>query len=172
MCRLVRNPPRPTSLRLDSPDGHRHRTTLRADWLDAGTPTTSKRLLRHFGDEVIFTSPLAIRSSKVPTASSAAKSNCARIGARVASEPELHFEVESLYLGVNSIVIHYRNHFRWAGQRGARLRGALVSRTRHVLSSLTSRGSLALAWKAALPGCSACAEFALIIRHDSSTATN
>ena len=82
-----------------------------ADWLDAWNAHDLEAILRHFGDEVIFTSPLAIRIIEGSDGVIRGKEQLRAYWSEgLRRNPELHFEVESLYLGINSIVIHYRNH--------------------------------------------------------------
>jgi hypothetical protein len=88
-----------------------------ADWnahdLDA--------LLRHFADDVVFTSPVAAQlipgSDGVIRGQAALRAYWAEGLRRI---PDLHFEVLDVYLGVDTVVIHYRN------QRGAEVSEVLL----------------------------------------------
>jgi len=68
-------------------------------------------LLEHFTEDVVFTSPVAARviegSGGVIRGKAALRNYWAVALARI---PELHFEVEGVYAGVDLIVINYRNH--------------------------------------------------------------
>lgn len=77
-----------------------------ADWnahdLDA--------LLAHYADDVVFTSPLAARL--LPGSGGVARGTAALREywtAGLAALPDLHFDVLEHYVGVDTIVIRYRN---------------------------------------------------------------
>jgi ketosteroid isomerase-like protein len=82
-----------------------------AEWLAAWNAHDLEAILAHFADEVVFTSPLALQivdgSDGVLRGKVALRAYWSE-GLR--RNTELHFEIEDLYLGVNTIVIHYRNH--------------------------------------------------------------
>ena len=66
-------------------------------------------LLEHFTDDVVFTSPVAIRifgGDGVLRGKEALRKYWSE-GVRLI--PDLHFEVVALYVGVNTLVINYRN---------------------------------------------------------------
>lgn len=75
-----------------------------------GTHTTS-RLLAHFHDDVVFTSPVAARV--VPESGGVVRGKDALRqywSTALAAVPELHFEVVATYIGTQAVVINYRNH--------------------------------------------------------------
>jgi ketosteroid isomerase-like protein len=80
------------------------------EWLAAWNGHDLEAILGHFAEEVVFTSPLAQRivedSDGVIRGKEALRAYW-REGLR--RNPELHFEIEDLYLGVTTLVIHYRN---------------------------------------------------------------
>src|SRR5271154_2039011 len=82
-----------------------------AQWLDGWNAHDLEAILAHFADDVVFTSPLALRivggSHGVLRGKEALRAYW-REGLR--RNAELHFEIADLYLGVDTIVIHYRNH--------------------------------------------------------------
>ena len=82
-----------------------------AEWLDAWNSHDLNAILGHFSDDVIFTSPLAQRivegSDGVIRGIDDLRGYWSE-GLR--RNPELHFEIEDLYVGVNTLVIQYRNH--------------------------------------------------------------
>jgi hypothetical protein len=82
-----------------------------AEWLAAWNALDLEAILSHFAEEVVFTSPLAQRivegSDGVIRGKEALRAYWSE-GLR--RNPELHFEIVGLYLGVATIVIHYRNH--------------------------------------------------------------
>jgi ketosteroid isomerase-like protein len=98
------------------------------DWLDAWNSHDLERILVHFSDEVVFTSPFAVRiiegSSGVLRGKEELRAYWSEGLRRI---PDLHFEIEDLYLGVNTIVIHYRNHSGGLVNEVLTFEGTLVS---------------------------------------------
>lgn len=104
-----------------------------ADWERAWNDPDLERLLDHFADTVIFTSPVAAQI--VPDCDGIIRGKEAlrtywTEGLRLV--PDLHFSVDSVYAGVNTIVITYRT------QAGGR-----------VCEALTFKGPLVIAGDAA-----------------------
>jgi len=68
-------------------------------------------ILSHFDEDVVFTSPLARQliegNDGVIRGKTALRAYWTEGLRRV---PTLHFSIEALYVGVNTIVINYRNH--------------------------------------------------------------
>jgi hypothetical protein len=82
-----------------------------SEWLDAWNAHDLEAILSHFSDEVVFTSPLAQRI--VEDSDGAVRGKVQLRGywsEGLRRSPELHFDIEGLYVGVTTIVIHYRNH--------------------------------------------------------------
>jgi hypothetical protein len=81
------------------------------DWCAAWNAHDLETILIHFDDEIVFSSPLAQRivdgSDGVIRGKDALRSYWSE-GLR--RNPELHFAIENLYLGVDTLVINYRNH--------------------------------------------------------------
>ncbi|MEO9180072.1 MAG: nuclear transport factor 2 family protein [Acidimicrobiales bacterium] len=97
-----------------------------AEWLDAWNSHDLERILSHFTDSVVFTSPVAIKvlnESDGTLRGKAALRHYWSVG--LERNPQLHFELASIYLGVDTLVINYRNQL-----------GALVNEV------LTFEGSL------------------------------
>lgn len=67
-------------------------------------------VLEHFADDVVFTSPMAMRlidgSNGVVHGKAALREYWMEGLRRI---PDLHFDVVAVYLGVDTIVINYRN---------------------------------------------------------------
>jgi hypothetical protein len=82
-----------------------------AEWLAAWNAHDLEAILSHFGDDIVFSSPLAQRivvgSDGVIRGIDDLRGYWSE-GLR--RNPELHFEIEGLYVGVTTLVIHYRNH--------------------------------------------------------------
>ena len=81
-----------------------------AQWCEAWNAGDLDRLLAHFHEDVVFTSPMA---AKLVPASSGRVVGKAALGEYWAKGlsliPDLHFTVEQVFAGVDAIVIQYRN---------------------------------------------------------------
>ena len=79
-------------------------------WALAWNSRDLEAVLRHFHEDAVFTSPVAIRvvpaSNGVLRGKEALRAYWAEALRRI---PDLHFVVESFRVGVNTLVIHYRN---------------------------------------------------------------
>ncbi|MGH3673514.1 MAG: nuclear transport factor 2 family protein [Pseudonocardiaceae bacterium] len=81
------------------------------DWVQAWNSHDLEKVLSHFADDVVFTSPVAAQfldDSDGVIHGKAALRTCWTEGLR--RIPDLHFEVVGIYVGVNTLVINYRNH--------------------------------------------------------------
>jgi hypothetical protein len=80
-----------------------------AAWRDAWNAHDLEVLLAHYTDDVVFTSPAAQRI--VGGDGVVRGKDSLRSYWRTALEliPDLHFEVEAVYVGVATLVINYRN---------------------------------------------------------------
>ena len=81
-----------------------------AAWIEAWNARDVEAVLRHYADDVVFTSPTAVRF--VPESGGTVRGKDAlRRYWTVALEanPDLHFELVDVYVGVDTIVLHYRN---------------------------------------------------------------
>ena len=80
------------------------------EWLDAWNSHDLERILSHFTDDVVFTSPVAIKVLDCSDGSIRGKAALRHYwGHGLERIPDLHFERESIYLGVGTLVINYRN---------------------------------------------------------------
>jgi ketosteroid isomerase-like protein len=79
-------------------------------WVKAWNAHDLDALLAHFGEEVVFTSPVAAQlldgSDGVIRGKAALRAYWAEGPRRI---PDLRFEVVGAYVGVRTLVIHYRN---------------------------------------------------------------
>ena len=79
-------------------------------WLRAWNDHDLDRVLEHFTDDGVFTSPLA---AQLLTGSGGVVHGKAALrqywGEGIRRIPDLHFEVVDVYLGVDVLVINYRN---------------------------------------------------------------
>ena len=80
------------------------------DWVKAWNTHDLEEVLSHFAENVVFTSPVAAQlledSDGVIRGKAALRTYWAEGLRRV---PDLHFEVLAVYVGVNTLVINYRN---------------------------------------------------------------
>jgi ketosteroid isomerase-like protein len=80
------------------------------EWAEAWNNRDVEGVLRHFHDDAVFTSPLAARvvpeSGGVIHGKQALRAYWTAALRRV---PNLHFVVQSVYVGVNAVVIQYQN---------------------------------------------------------------
>lgn len=81
-----------------------------ATWATAWNAHDIESVLTHFAEDVTFSSPLA--AELVPGSGGVIRGRDAlraywSEGLR--RQPDLRFEVEGVYLGIDSLVIHYRN---------------------------------------------------------------
>jgi uncharacterized protein (TIGR02246 family) len=81
-----------------------------ASWLRAWNAHDLDRVLSHFADDVVFTSPVAQRlvegSDGVLRGKAALREYWAEGLRRI---PDLRFELVDVYVGVDTLVINYRN---------------------------------------------------------------
>jgi hypothetical protein len=83
-------------------------------------------LLAHFTDDVVFTSPAAVRllgGDGVIRGKEALRTYWSE-GIRLI--PDLHFEVQALYVGISTLVINYRNQAGGVVSEVLTFDGALV----------------------------------------------
>jgi hypothetical protein len=99
-------------------------------WVRAWNAHDVEAVLEHFDDEVVFTSPIA--AQLLPSSEGRV------VGKRALSDywiralrnhPELHFTVEAVYAGIDTIVINYRNQ-----------RGDLANEVLHFANGLVIEG--------------------------------
>jgi ketosteroid isomerase-like protein len=79
-------------------------------WLQAWNGHDLDRVLDHFTEDVVFTSPVAVHL--VPGSDGVVQGKAALReywGEGLRRLPDLHFEVLGVYLGVDVVVINYRN---------------------------------------------------------------
>jgi ketosteroid isomerase-like protein len=99
-----------------------------SEWLDAWNAHDLDAILRHFGDDVVFTSPLALRIVEGSDGVIRGKEQLRAYWSEgLRRNADLHFEIEDLYLGVDTIVIHYRNHSGGLVNEVLTFDGSLVS---------------------------------------------
>jgi hypothetical protein len=84
--------------------------TFAHEWVEGWNAHDVEAVLAHFHDDAVFSSPLAAQlvpdSGGVIRGKQALRAYWTNALKRV---PDLHFVVEGVYVGVNALVIHYRN---------------------------------------------------------------
>ena len=87
-----------------------HPEQFSREWANAWNSRDLEAVLRHFHDDAVFTSPVAAQvvpsSGGVIRGKEALRAYWTEGLRRV---PDLHFVVESVYVGVNTLIIHYQN---------------------------------------------------------------
>lgn len=87
------------------------------EWIDAWNAHDLVRILSHYSDDVVFHSPRIALVMKEPVDKVTGKEALARYwGQALSMAQDLHFTLETVYTGSDSLTIAYRNH---RGQRAA-----------------------------------------------------
>ncbi len=95
------------SLRMDSAFA----LQFASDWRDAWNAHDLDAIVSHFADQIVFTSPVAQRLVDGSDGVIRGRDELRRYWSEgLRRNPDLHFEIEDLYLGVDTLVINYRNH--------------------------------------------------------------
>jgi ketosteroid isomerase-like protein len=80
-------------------------------WVDAWNAHDVEAVLRHFDEDVVFTSPVAAKFVAETAGVIRGKAELRRYWTLALQRiPELRFAVEGVYQGIDTIVINYRNH--------------------------------------------------------------
>ena len=96
-------------------------------WVDAWNAHDVEAVLEHFHDDVVFTSPVAAKVVPETAGVVRGKSELRRYwGLALQRVPNLRFVVEDVYLGVDTIVIAYRNQDGGLVSEVLRFSGGLV----------------------------------------------
>lgn len=85
--------------------------TFSQKWVDAWNAHDIEAVLEHFGDDAVFTSPVAARILPETGGVVAGKDALRHYWTTaLKSSPDLHFEIVGVYRGESTLVINYRNH--------------------------------------------------------------
>lgn len=79
-------------------------------WIEAWNSRDIEAVLTHYADDVIFTSPTAARF--VPESGGTVRGKDALRSywtVALQANPELRFELIDVYVGIDTLVLHYRN---------------------------------------------------------------
>src|SRR5579859_7041189 len=81
-----------------------------AEWIAAWNSHNMEDILSHYEDDFEFTSPLIIQVVGEPSGRLKGKAAIGAYWSKALSQrPNLRFELITVFMGVNSIVLHYRN---------------------------------------------------------------
>jgi SnoaL-like domain len=81
-----------------------------ADWIDSWNSHDLDRVLSHYSEDFEMTSPIIIRMANQPTGHLKGKSAVAAYWSKALQLiPDLHFELISTLIGVNSITLYYKS---------------------------------------------------------------
>jgi ketosteroid isomerase-like protein len=84
--------------------------TLAREWIDAWNDHDLDRILAHYAEDVVLTSPLAAERLGDPSGSVRGKAALrAYFAMGLAAFPELHFDLRDVMWGVSSVVLYYVN---------------------------------------------------------------
>jgi hypothetical protein len=80
------------------------------DWVEAWNSHNLERILTHYGENVVLTSPVAAELTGEASGSIRGKEQLRAYFARgLAAYPELRFELVNVLWGITSIVLYYAN---------------------------------------------------------------
>jgi ketosteroid isomerase-like protein len=89
------------------------------EWIDAWNSRDLERILHHWDDDCVFSSPLVARLFDEPSGRVRGKAALrAYWTVGLEKNPDLRFELDAVHVGADSVVIAYRNH---RGQRCAEM---------------------------------------------------
>ena len=81
-----------------------------AEWIEAWNAHDIERVLAHYAYDVVFTSPTAVRFA--PESGGTVRSKAALRAywtAALAANADLRFELVDVYVGIDTLVLRYRN---------------------------------------------------------------
>jgi predicted ester cyclase len=82
-----------------------------ADWVRAWNSHDIETILSHYAENVVLTSPVAVRLLNDPAGTVKGKDNLRRYFERaLQTYPDLHFELRDFLWGLSSVVLYYVNH--------------------------------------------------------------
>jgi len=80
-----------------------------ADWIDSWNSHDLDRILSHYTDDFEMTSPIIIKVTGEPSGTLKGKENVYAYWAKALQlVPDLHFELVTTLIGVNSITLYYQ----------------------------------------------------------------
>jgi hypothetical protein len=82
---------------------------LCADWIAAWNAHDLEWILSHYREDVVFTSPFAVRAGIPGGVLRGVSALRSYFGQALATYPDLHFNVIAALSGVDSVALHYRS---------------------------------------------------------------
>ena len=83
--------------------------------IEAWNSRDLERILEHYADDIVLTSPVAAKRMGDPSGTVRGKAMLRTyFGRSLEAHPELHFDLEDVMWGLSSVVLYYRN------QRGSK----------------------------------------------------
>ena len=79
------------------------------EWVEAWNAHDLERILSHWADDCVFSSPFAAQVTGHATIHGRAALS-SYWSAGLARSPDLHFDLHTVFLGADSLVLGYRNH--------------------------------------------------------------
>ncbi|HTQ50595.1 MAG TPA: nuclear transport factor 2 family protein [Candidatus Acidoferrales bacterium] len=90
-----------------------------AEWIAAWNARDLPRVLAHYSEDVEMSSPFIIRIAGEPSGCLRGKEKLMAYWQKALRQnPGLHFELLDVFVGANSVVLHYRNN---SGERAAEM---------------------------------------------------
>jgi len=81
------------------------------DWIDSWNSHDLDHILSHYADDFEMSSPFIIQFSGEPSGTLKGKESVGAYWAKVlAIIPDLHFELVTTLVGVNSVTLYYKGH--------------------------------------------------------------
>jgi len=82
-----------------------------AEWIAAWSSHDLDAILAHYAEDIVFHSPRIAIAMGEPIASVSSKPALARYWSKaLAGNKDLHFDLDRVYVGSDSLTIAYRNH--------------------------------------------------------------
>lgn len=89
------------------------------EWITAWNAHDLDAIMAHYSDEIEFWSPIIVKRLGLATGKITDKALLRDYFARgLAASPQLHFTLIQVFVGIDSLTVHYR---RWDGTEGAEL---------------------------------------------------
>ena len=80
------------------------------EWIEAWNAHDLDRILSHYSEDFEMNSPFIVQFEGVPSGRLVGRKRVAAYWQRALERsPDLHFELLSIFVGANSLIIHYKN---------------------------------------------------------------
>lgn len=82
-----------------------------AEWIDSWNSHDLDRILSHYTDDFVMSSPVIVKIAGEPSGTLSGKERIRAYWAKALQLiPDLHFELLATLVGVNSVTLYYRGH--------------------------------------------------------------